>query len=70
MVYKRISIIIPLLGLMLWLLSASPARANSWPPMAIGLLQLPLAAGLVSYGLGLVAIVVLCQDSPDKGKDN
>ena len=44
---------------MLWLLSASPARANSWPPMAIWLLQVPLSAGLISYGLGLVAIVLL-----------
>lgn len=36
-----------------------PAAANSWPPMAVGMFSLPLFASIVSFGLGLVAIVVL-----------
>lgn len=43
------------LGLML----STAAWANSWPPMAIYLLNVPLMAGLVSYGLVLVAIAFL-----------
>ncbi|MGD1906040.1 MAG: hypothetical protein ACFB0C_08615 [Leptolyngbyaceae cyanobacterium] len=42
-----------------WLLSAQVASANSWPPMAIWLLSLPMGAGIKSYGLGLLAIVLL-----------
>ncbi|MFB2895710.1 hypothetical protein ACE1CI_22615 [Aerosakkonemataceae cyanobacterium BLCC-F50] len=33
--------------------------ANSWPPMAIGLLQIPLITGIVTYGFSLIAIVIL-----------
>lgn len=35
------------------------AWANSWPPMAVGLFHLPMFASLISFGWGLVAIVVL-----------
>ncbi|CAN1209976.1 hypothetical protein TUMEXPCC7403_07245 [Tumidithrix helvetica PCC 7403] len=52
-------IAIPLLGIVIWLLGISPASANSWPPMAVWLLQIPLSAGIISYGLGLIGIVTL-----------
>lgn len=42
-----------------WALWAELAWANSWPPMAVLLLPLPLFASLVSYGLGMVAIIGL-----------
>jgi hypothetical protein len=35
------------------------AWANSWPPMAVGLFHLPMFASLISFGWGLVAIIVL-----------
>lgn len=38
---------------------AEPAWANSWPPMAVLLLPLPLFASLVSFGFGMVAIITL-----------
>jgi hypothetical protein len=41
------------------LILSSPAYANSWPPMAIFLLHLPILPSLATYGLGLVAIVVM-----------
>ena len=50
---------IPVLALGFWLGSSSPAMANSWPPMAIWLLQIPLITGIVTYGFSLIAIVIL-----------
>ncbi len=41
------------------LILSSPAYANSWPPMAIFLLHLPILPSFTTYGLGLVAIVVM-----------
>ncbi len=35
------------------------ARANSWPPMAVGLFYLPLAASVISFGVGFFLIVWL-----------
>lgn len=35
------------------------ATANSWPPAAIWLLNIPLGSGVISYGIGLVAIALL-----------
>ncbi len=46
-------------GLLIWALTIAPATANAWPPMAIWLLQVPLSAGLISYGVGVVAIALL-----------
>ncbi|HBB33898.1 MAG TPA: hypothetical protein DDZ80_29995 [Cyanobacteria bacterium UBA8803] len=48
-----------LLTLALWLLNTEPVYANSWPPMAVWLIQVPLGAGFISYGLGLIAIALL-----------
>ncbi|MBD2461395.1 hypothetical protein H6G89_10080 [Oscillatoria sp. FACHB-1407] len=45
--------------LLIWGVSATAAIANTWPPMAIWLLQMPLGASLLSYGVGLVAIALL-----------
>jgi len=39
------------------LIAATPARANSWPPMAVSLFYLPLVASIISFGLGFVLIV-------------
>ncbi|HEY9652933.1 MAG TPA: hypothetical protein V6C95_19915 [Coleofasciculaceae cyanobacterium] len=38
---------------------ATAARANSWPPMAVGLFYLPLAASVISFGVGFILIVWL-----------
>jgi len=43
-----------------WLiLISTAARANSWPPMAVGLFYLPLAASVISFGVGFFLIVWL-----------
>ncbi|MDX2217286.1 MAG: hypothetical protein SFY66_28725 [Oculatellaceae cyanobacterium bins.114] len=47
------------LGFVMWCSMAEAATANSWPPMAVWLLHIPLGAGLISYGIGLVAIALL-----------
>lgn len=47
------------LGAVIWLLATIPASANSWPPMAIWLLQIPLSVGFITYGLGLIGIIIL-----------
>lgn len=41
------------------LLMSTAAKANSWPPMAVGLFYLPLAASVISFGVGFFLIVWL-----------
>jgi hypothetical protein len=41
------------------LLMSTAARANSWPPMAVGLFYLPFAASVISFGVGFLLIVWL-----------
>ncbi|HEY9830771.1 MAG TPA: hypothetical protein V6D26_09335 [Stenomitos sp.] len=38
-------------------MSAEPATANSWPPAGVLLLDLPLIASIVSFGVGLLLII-------------
>jgi hypothetical protein len=46
-----------LLVIALLLVTATHANANSWPPMAVILLDWPLVLSLFSYGIGLIMII-------------
>lgn len=54
---KRRIVQILLLTVALLFLSAEPATANSWPPAGVLLLDLPLIASIVSFGVGLLLII-------------
>lgn len=54
---KRHIVQVLLLTVGLLVLSAEPATANSWPPAGVLLLDLPLIASIVSFGVGLLLII-------------
>ena len=46
-----------LLTIGILLLSTETASANSWPPVGVVLLDLPLIASIASFGIGLLFII-------------
>ena len=46
-------------GLLIILLYADPAFANTWPPIAIQLIYTPLTVAIYTLGIGLIAIVII-----------
>lgn len=54
---KRPIVQVLLLTVGLLLSSPEPASANSWPPAGVLLLDLPLIASIVSFGIGLLFII-------------
>lgn len=47
------------LALFIWCVVTEAAVANTWPPAAIVLLQIPIVVGFISYGTGLLGIALL-----------